>query len=233
MYELLLKILTEIIIIILFILLAYLVGSVPTAVWVGRMFYDIDIREHGSGNAGATNTFRVLGKKAGIPVLVFDVFKGWLVVQFAYFTKDILLLSNDQYVNFQLGLGVAALIGHIFPVYVGFKGGKGVATLLGLVIAVAPEAALYAILIFVLTLLITRFVSLSSMIAGFSFPILIIVVLQTSTLSLVIFSMVIAILLLFTHQKNIERLLSREETKANIKVRLKKSSRRNAMDLDS
>ena len=208
-------------------------GSVPTAVWVGRMFYDIDIREHGSGNAGATNTFRVLGKKAGIPVLVFDVFKGWLVVQFAYFTKDILLLSNDQYVNFQLGLGVAALIGHIFPVYVGFKGGKGVATLLGLVIAVAPEAALYAISIFILTLLITRFVSLSSMIAGFSFPILIIVVLQTSTLSLVIFSMVIAILLLFTHQKNIERLLSREETKANIKVRLKKSSRRNAMDLDS
>jgi len=233
LYELLYNILTEIIIIIVSILLAYLTGSIPTAVWVSRLFYDIDVREHGSGNAGATNTFRVLGKKAGIPVLIFDVFKGWLVVQMAYLTNDWLLLSNDQYVNFQLGLGVAALIGHIFPIYVGFKGGKGVATLLGLVIAVAPEAALYAIIIFIVTLLITRFVSLSSMLAGFSFPILIIVVLQTSTLSLVIFSMVIAILLLFTHQKNIERLLSKEESKANLKVKLKKASRKNAMDLDS
>ncbi len=229
------NILTEIIIIISSLILAYLVGAIPTAVWVGGVFYDIDIREHGSGNAGATNTFRVLGKKAGIPVLIFDVFKGWLVVQFAFLTKDMLLLSNSQDVNLQLGLGVAALIGHIFPIYVGFKGGKGVATLLGLVIAVAPEAALYAIIIFIITLIITKFVSLSSMIAGFSFPILIIVILQTSTLSLVIFSMVIAILLLFTHQKNIERLLSKEETKANlkVKVKLKKSSRRNAMDLDS
>ena len=224
---------TGTLIIILFILLAYLIGSVPTAVWVGRVFYGIDIREHGSGNAGATNTFRVLGKKAGVPVLLFDVFKGWLVVQFAYLSKDILLLSNDQNINFQLALGVSALVGHIFPIYVGFKGGKGVATLLGLVIAVAPEAALYAIVIFIVILLLTKYVSLSSMIAGFSFPILIIVVLQTSALSLTIFSMVIAILLLFTHQKNIERLISREESKANLKVKLKKSSRKNAIDLDS
>ena len=193
--------LVEILIISSLIILAYLTGSIPTAVWVGRMFYDIDIREHGSGNAGATNTFRVLGKKAGIPVLLFDVFKGWLAVQLALLTTHYLLLSNDQHVNLQLSLGVAALIGHIFPVYVGFKGGKGVATLLGLIIAIAPEAALYAIIIFVITLLVTKYVSLSSMIGGFSFPILIIVVLQTTTISLVVFSMVIAILLLFTHQK--------------------------------
>ena len=223
----------DIIIIAVSILFAYLIGSIPTAVWVGRAFYNIDIREHGSGNAGATNTFRVLGKKAGIPVLLFDVFKGWLAVQIALLTVDWLLLSNNHYVNFQLSLGIAALFGHIFPIYVGFKGGKGVATLLGLIIAIAPIAALYAIIIFVITLLVTRYVSLSSMIGGFSFPVLIIVVLHTTTISLVIFSMVIAILLLFTHQKNIERLLSREESKANIKVNLKKSRRKNAMDVDS
>ena len=225
--------LTEILIITSLIVLAYLIGSIPTAVWVGRMFYDVDIREHGSGNAGATNTFRVLGKKAGIPVLLFDVFKGWLAVQLTLLTTHYLLLSNDQLVNLQLSLGVAALIGHIFPIYVGFKGGKGVATLLGLIIAIAPEAAMYAIIIFVITLLVTKYVSLSSMIGGFSFPILIIVVLQTTTISLVVFSMVIAILLLFTHQKNIERLLSREESKANLKVKRRRSSRKNAMDVDS
>jgi len=225
--------LVEILIISSLIILAYLIGSIPTAVWVGRMFYDIDIREHGSGNAGATNTFRVLGKKAGIPVLLFDVFKGWLAVQLALLTTHYLLLSNDQHVNLQLSLGVAALIGHIFPVYVGFKGGKGVATLLGLIIAIAPAAALYAIIIFVITLLVKKYVPLSSMIGGFSFTILIIVVLQTTTISLVVFSMVIAILLLFTHQKNIERLLSKEESKANLKVKRKRSSRKNAMDLDS
>lgn len=223
----------DILLITISILLSYLIGSIPTAVWVGRLFYDVDIREHGSGNAGATNTFRVLGKKAGIPVLLFDVFKGWLALQIALLTTDSLLLSHNHYVNFQLALGVAALFGHIFPIYVGFKGGKGVATLLGLIIAIAPVAALYAIIIFVVTLLTTRYVSLSSMIGGFSFPILIIVVLQTTTISLVIFSMVIAILLLFTHQKNIERLLSKEEAKANIKMRRKRSSRKNAMELDS
>ncbi|MBN2668473.1 MAG: glycerol-3-phosphate 1-O-acyltransferase PlsY [Bacteroidales bacterium] len=224
-----------IIIISALVILSYLIGSIPTAVWVGRVFYGIDIREHGSGNAGATNTFRVLGIKAGIPVLLFDIFKGWLAVQFAVLAdqQEWLLLSNDQLINLKLGLGVAALFGHIFPVYVGFRGGKGVATLLGMIIAVHPLSALIAIVIFLITLILTKYVSLSSMIGGFSFPILIVVVYHTTTISLVIFSMVIAILLLFTHQKNIERLLSREESKANLKVKIKKSSRKNAMDLDS
>ena len=123
-----------------------------------------------------------------------------------------------------LALGVAALFGHIFPVYAGFRGGKGVATLLGAIIALQPEAALIAIGIFLVTLFITKYVSLSSMIAGFSFPILIIVILKETTISLVVFSMVIAVLLLFTHQKNIERLLAKEENKANIKIKKKKQS---------
>lgn len=215
------------------ILIAYLIGAIPTAVWVGRLFYGVDVREHGSGNAGATNTFRVLGVKAGVPVLLFDILKGFLAVQLVYFANHWLLLSNDENINLQLALGIAALIGHIFPIYVGFRGGKGVATLFGLVIAIHPLSALIAIIIFIITLLITKYVSLSSMIGGFSFPILIVVVYHTTTLSLVIFSMVIAVLLLFTHQKNIERLLSKEESKANIKMKLKKSNRKNAMDLDS
>ena len=207
---------------ILVILASYLLGSIPTSVWVGRVFYNKDIRDYGSGNAGASNTFRVLGKKAGIPVLIFDIFKGWAAVKLIFFT-NIYLPGTGDYINLQLALGVAALIGHIFPIYVGFKGGKGVATLFGAVIAIEPTTSIIAISIFIISLLITKYVSLSSMIAGFSFPILIIVVFKETNISLVIFSMVIAILLLFTHQKNIERLLAREESKANLKIKKRKA----------
>ena len=159
---------------ILLILLAYLLGSIPTAVWIGKIFYNIDIREHGSGNAGTTNTFRVLGAKSGVPVFLFDVFKGWAAVKLIYFSGYYIPESGD-YINIQLLLGVASLIGHIFPVYVGFKGGKGVATLLGIVIAIHPYAALTSFGIWIITMLLTRYVSLSSMVAGFSFPIIIII----------------------------------------------------------
>ncbi len=213
----------------LLILVAYLIGSIPTSVWVGRWFYQIDVREHGSGNAGATNTFRVLGVKAGVPVLIFDIFKGWLAVQLFYFASDYFFLSKDAEINLQLSLGIAALLGHIFPIYVGFKGGKGVATLLGAVIGIHIFAALIAIGIFIVMLFLTRYVSLSSMVAGLSFPILIVAVYHTTTISLVVFSMLVAVLLLFTHQKNIERLISKNESK----VKFKKSKRKNAMDLDS
>lgn len=202
--------------------MAYLLGSIPTAVWVGRIFYGLDIREHGSGNAGATNTFRVMGAKAGIPVLLFDIFKGWAAVKLIYLT-NYYIPGTGSFVNFELLLGISALLGHIFPIYVGFKGGKGVATLLGLVLAIHPYSALVAIAIFLLSLIITKYVSLSSMITGFSYPILVIIVFKTTTISLCIFSLVIAILLLFTHQKNIERLLKREESKANLFKKKSKS----------
>lgn len=195
-------------------LIAYLVGSVPSAVWIGKYFYGIDVREYGSGNAGATNTFRVLGKKAGIPVLLIDVFKGWLAVNMAYLTDY--RVGSVQFVNFQLVLGVAALLGHIFPVYVGFRGGKGIATLLGIILAVHPQAALLSIAVFIAVLLVSKYVSLGSMIAAISFPVIIIVVFKTDIPSLVIFSLVIAVLVLITHQKNIERLLRREESKTKL-----------------
>lgn len=199
-------------------ILAYLIGSIPTAVIVGKTFYGIDVREYGSGNAGATNTFRVLGKKAGIPVLLIDVLKGSIAVLLAkFFTGNI--LSEAGLVNLELSLGIAAVLGHVFPVYVGFRGGKGIATLLGVMLAVQPNAALMAAGVFLLVFLITKFVSLGSMTAAISFPVIVIVVFKSTIPSLVIFSLFIAILVLITHQKNIERLIRREESKANISFR--------------
>lgn len=204
-------------------IVAYLLGSIPTSVWISRAFFNIDIREYGSGNAGATNTFRVLGVKAGIIVFIVDILKGFLAVNLIHFTKYYIPHSGD-YINIQLLLGIAAMLGHIFPIYVGFKGGKGVATLFGVICAISLYPTLIMAGIFFLTLILTRYVSLSSMISGFSFPVLIIVIFKETTPTLVIFSLIMAVLMLFTHQKNIERLLRKEEKKANL-PKLKKKNR--------
>lgn len=204
-------------------IVAYLLGSIPTSVWISRAFFNIDIREYGSGNAGATNTFRVLGVKAGIVVFIVDILKGFLAVNLIHFTKYYIPHSGD-YINIQLLLGIAAMLGHIFPIYVGFKGGKGVATLFGVICAISLYPTLIMAGIFFLTLILTRYVSLSSMISGFSFPVLIIVIFKETTPTLVIFSLIMAVLMLFTHQKNIERLLRKEEKKANL-PKLKKKNR--------
>jgi glycerol-3-phosphate acyltransferase PlsY len=193
---------------------AYLLGSIPSAVWIGRIFYHTDIREYGSGNAGATNTFRVLGKRAGIPVLIIDILKGFAAVQLPYFSE--LIPGSVSFVNLQLVLGVAALFGHIFPVFASFKGGKGIATLVGIILAVHPYAALVSISVFFIVFLISHYVSLSSITAAITFPIVVIVVFKTQIPSLVIFSMVIAVLVLITHQKNIERLIRKEESKSHL-----------------
>jgi acyl phosphate:glycerol-3-phosphate acyltransferase len=200
---------------VLLILGAYLIGSIPTSVWISRRFYGIDIREYGSGNAGFTNTVRVLGWKAGIPVFIIDVLKGFVAVNLIQLLK-IYEPHSAHFINYQLMLGTAAVLGHIFPLYVGFKGGKGVATLLGLVMAVQPEATLICLGIFILVFVFSGYVSLSSMIAGVSFPVLIIVIFKTTVTSLVIFSLIVAVLLLLTHQKNIQRLIRNEESKAKI-----------------
>ena len=202
--------------IILFILLSYLTGAFPSAVWVGKTFFNTDVREFGSGNAGATNTFRVLGKKAGIPVLFMDVFKGWLVVNYVEFLSDSLALAQgapEIYFETQLAFGISAVIGHLFPVYTGFRGGKGIATMLGLLIGLHPEAAMYSFLVFVVIFLITKYVSLASVLASLAFPVIIILFLGSTNSSLNLFAIFVPILSLITHQKNIERLLRGEETK--------------------
>lgn len=198
-----------------FIIISYLLGSFPSAILVGKLFYNIDVREFGSGNAGATNTFRVLGKKAGLPVLFFDVFKGFISVNLIVFL-DIIPYSMDGVFELQLTFGIAAVIGHLFPVFTGFRGGKGIATLLGILIAIHPFAAFYSSLVFVIIFLIFKFVSLASILASFSFPILIYLLSDSSSNSLIIFSIFVPVLSLITHQKNIERLVRGEETKAKI-----------------
>ena len=196
----------------LFILLAYLTGAFPSAVWVGKTFYKIDVREFGSGNAGATNTFRVLGKKAGIPVLIMDIFKGWLSVNYISFLTNI-PESAEAVFEIKLAFGIAAVIGHLFPIYTGFRGGKGIATLLGLLIGLHAVAALYSIFVFVIVFVTSKYVSLGSIIASIAFPILVILILGSTNVSLNLFAFFVPILSLITHQKNIERLLRGEETK--------------------
>jgi len=198
--------------IILFVLLAYLTGAFPSAVWVGKTFYNTDVREYGSGNAGATNTFRVLGKGAGIPVLLMDVFKGWLSVYYAHFLTTP-LQSDEAAFEIQLAFGIAAVIGHLFPIYTGFRGGKGIATMLGLLIGLQPLAALFSFVVFAVVFLISKYVSLGSVIASLAFPIFVILVLGSKVSSLNLFAIFVPILSLITHQKNIERLVRGEETK--------------------
>lgn len=198
--------------------LAYLFGSIPTAVWIGQAFYGLDVREYGSGNAGATNTFRVLGKKAGIAVMFLDIFKGYTATNLAYLIGLSVTgpQNSVQFVNYQLALGVTAVMGHLFPVFAGFRGGKGVATLFGMILAVHSQAAMLCVLTFVVVLLITRHVSLSSILAGFTFPLSIIFIFQSPIRSVLLYGMCICVLILVTHQKNIERLIKGKESKVNL-----------------
>ena len=199
-------------------LLAYLFGSIPTAVWIGQAFYGIDVREYGSGNAGATNTFRVLGKKAGIAVMLLDIFKGYTATNLAYLIGLSVTgpQNSVQFVNYQLALGITAVMGHLFPVFAGFRGGKGIATLFGMILAVQPQAAMLCVLTFIVVLLISKYVSLSSILAGFSFPLSVIFIFQSPIRSVVLYGMSICVLILVTHQKNIERLLKGKESKVNL-----------------
>lgn len=197
---------------VLALILSYLAGSIPSAVWAGRIFHGIDIREHGSGNAGATNTIRVLGWKTGVPVLVFDLAKGWLAASLPVFLNAA-TAGSQQMTALQIACGVAAIIGHVFPVFAGFHGGKGVATTFGVLLALYPLLTLSCAGIFLVVLLISNYVSLSSMAAGIMFPILLMTVFHTPSLLLMIFSVVIAIALVITHRKNIGRLVRGEEKK--------------------
>ncbi len=211
---------------VLLIILAYLLGCIPTSVWVSRAFFNIDIREYGSGNAGATNTYRVLGKKWGTFVMVIDVLKGFLATSLYVFLPYYLGNEWDR-VNFMIGLGLSAIVGHIFPVFANFKGGKGVATLFGMIIAIQPVVALCCVGVFLLVLYLTRFVSLSSILAGIAFAIFILYIFNEAETLYRIFAIAVALLIVLTHQKNINRLLQGKESKVPIfKYRDKRRNRR-------
>jgi acyl phosphate:glycerol-3-phosphate acyltransferase len=200
---------------IVLIVLAYLIGSIPTSVWVSQSFFGIDIRDYGSGNAGATNTYRVLGAKWGTFVMVVDMLKAIIAVKLA-FLLPYSFESELYLVNMQIGLGLAAVVGHIFPIWANFKGGKGVASLFGMVLGIQPNVALCCVAVFILVLFLTRWVSLSSILAGIAFPVFILIVFNEPEHLYRVFALLVAILVLFTHQKNIGRILRGSESKAPI-----------------
>ena len=214
------------------IILSYLIGSIPTSVWVSKYFFEIDIRDYGSGNAGATNTYRILGKKWGTFVMVVDMLKGVIGTSLYIFMP--FYLSNEhqlQRTNFMIGLGLASVAGHIFPIWAGFKGGKGVATLFGMAVAIQPLVALCCVGVFLVVLYLTRFVSLSSILAGVSFMVFILFIFNEKEQLYRIFAVLVAAMVVLTHQKNITRILKGTESKVPIlKYRDRRKGRRNIND---
>ncbi len=196
--------------------LAYLLGSIPSAVWIGKALHKIDVREHGSGNAGATNTFRVLGKKAGSIVLALDILKGFLAASLIHFLGNAVDPDSFRYVNLQLLFGFLAVIGHLLPVFAGFKGGKGIATLFGMIIAIHYPSALLCLGLFLLVLFLTRYVSLGSILAAISFPVALVYIFHEKTPLFVAFAITAALLVVLTHRKNISKLVNGTENKARI-----------------
>lgn len=198
--------------ILIVVLAAYLLGSIPSSVWIGKIFYGIDVREHGSGNAGTTNTIRILGYKAGIPVFIIDALKGWFAVfltkiVFGYFPS----IEMPEYMS--LIAAVAVVLGHIFPVFAGFRGGKGVATLLGVGFGLIPIPALIALGIFMVVLLCFGYVSLASITAAVTLPFITYFFVMPDKLLLLLLTIAVAIFIPITHRQNIKRLLNGTENK--------------------
>src|SRR6478736_4416910 len=200
---------------VLFILFAYLIGSIPTAVWISRYFFGVDIRDYGSGNAGATNTFRVLGSKWGTIVMSVDVLKG-VVATSLYIFLPFYMHNEWDRTNLMVGLGLAAVVGHIFPLWAGFRGGKGVATLFGMIVAIQPLVSVCCVGVFLLVLYLTRFVSLSSILSGVSFAVFILFIFNDDVTLYRVFSVAVALMIILTHQKNINRIINGTESKVPI-----------------
>jgi len=199
--------------------LGYLLGSVPTGVWLGKTIKGIDLREHGSGSTGATNVFRVLGWKLAVLTLLVDVAKGFLAAFFASMINlgDIALLPRQL----ALVAGLAAIVGHLYPLFAKFKGGKGIATGAGMLLFLVPLELGFAVLVFILTVLITRYVSLGSLLA--STFLALIIILERFHLGyphgdeMIVFVFILVLAVLLTHRSNIKRLVNGNENKLGVK----------------
>lgn len=186
---------------VLFGLIAYVLGSIPSALIVGKLGFKIDIREHGSGNLGATNTFRVLGKKAGIIVTLSDILKGTIAV--------LIPLFFDAEVN-RLIIGIFAVIGHTYPLFAKFKGGKAVATSAGIILGINPLLFIIMVTTFLITLYISKYVSLSSMITG---VVTILVSIFFKDIGLMIVISILTIFVFYRHRENLKRIKNGTEPK--------------------
>lgn len=201
---------------ILGVLLGYIFGSIPSAVWFGKWWHKIDVREHGSGNAGATNVFRVLGKKTGIVVLLVDIGKGVFSASIPSILVSLNLIEyhNDTLVlNAGLAAGLAAILGHLYPVFADFKGGKGVATMLGVMLAIQTIPTLICAAVFLVIWLSFKYISLASMSGGITFPIVYFLMSDMRTIPMDIVAIVLPLLLIYTHRSNIKKLRNGTENK--------------------
>jgi len=202
---------------------AYLIGSIPTAVWYGQGFFGIDIRQHGSGNAGATNVFRVLGKRAGTIVMLVDVIKGYTAAILATLLWYADVITSTELMTFKIVFGLIAVVGHLYPVFAQFRGGKGVASLLGMVLAIHTEMAFVCIGIFLLVVVASQYVSLGSLLAALAFPVLLLLRIfgEKESPLLIVFGFIVFLLVVLTHQKNIGRLWRGQENRT-VLIRLRK-----------
>lgn len=194
---------------------SYLIGSISPSIILGKLLKGIDIREHGSGNAGSTNVFRVLGKGAGITVLLIDIFKGYFAVKYISAMSGDNILSPDMIAILS---GFAAVAGHVWTVFHSFKGGKGVNTATGVLLALIPLPTLIAAGVFLIVLLITKYVSLGSIISSLSLPVILIIQRargEDVPLEIIVFAVIVPVFIIYTHRTNIKRLIRREENRVS------------------
>lgn len=205
-------------------IIAYLLGSIPSAVWIGKKYYGIDIREHGSKNAGTTNMLRVLGRRAALPVFIIDYFKGFVAVTLTSLLRYDDTVNEAWIINLRIIATVFVVLGHIFPIFAGFKGGKGVATLLGAGTGIYPPVLLLCFGVWCVVFAIWHYVSLASMVAGCCYPCFV-MIFSTMTydanapfqsIPFIVFSWTVAVLLIWTHRKNIQRLRDGEESQIHL-----------------
>jgi glycerol-3-phosphate acyltransferase PlsY len=189
----------------LFVLLAYILGATPTSFWVGKFIFGVDLRTKGSGNLGATNTFRILGWKAAVPVALMDVLKGWIPVW--YFPG----LDQSEVWGWTLAYAGAAIVGHVFSFWVRFKGGKGIATSAGAFLALAPWAVLVSLLVWVGVTFTSRMVALGSLAAALALPITLLFLPHEGGNALLGFTVGLALFVFWAHRTNIARILKGEE----------------------
>ncbi len=200
--------------VVLIIVLAYLIGSIPTALWIGRSTHGVDVREHGSKNAGATNTFRILGRKCGWIVLTIDVLKGLVASSLPLiFAED---YSKNELLLFQISTSLVCIIGHIFPVFAQFRGGKGVASALGIIIGLNPVSACISVVIFLVVFLVSRYVSLGAIITSITYPFVSFFIVKEESGLMIIFTTLMGLLVVLAHWKNIRRLMNGAESKMNL-----------------
>jgi len=196
---------------------SYLLGSIPTVIITGKLLKHIDIRQHGSGNAGATNVFRVLGWRAGLVVLIIDMFKGFLAAGLLIRLFPQLWSDTDYRIYWQIMAGLIAILGHIWTIFAGFRGGKGVGTAAGVILGLQPFPVLICLIVFIVIVARTRYVSLGSITSAILLPFILLgnkfLLHLEVPVAMLILSVLLALLIVFTHRQNISRLIQGNENK--------------------